>query len=175
MTVLTHTLERRTRGDDHILDLTDELQALVHDSGISVGQLTVMVVGSTAALTTIEFEPGLVGHDIAAALERIAPRPDRTSTKRCGNKSTSSGIERPGLLDLLENPAQDESKHPFDDRDHKNRPLPGGSSCSRPFPYVSIRTGVSAIRSALRRRSRSTGVHVCRSTTFQGTLCPRFR
>ena len=74
MTVLTHTLERRTEGDDHILDLTAELQTLVRESGIGVGQLTAMVVGSTAALTTLEFEPGLVGHDIAAALERIAPR-----------------------------------------------------------------------------------------------------
>jgi len=74
MTVSTHTLERRTEGDDHIVDITDELQILVYESGIEVGQLTAMVVGSTAALTTIEFEPGLVGHDIAAALERIAPR-----------------------------------------------------------------------------------------------------
>ena len=74
MMVSTHTLERRTDGDDHIVDITDELQILVHESGIGVGQLTAMVVGSTAALTTIEFEPGLVGHDIAAALERIAPR-----------------------------------------------------------------------------------------------------
>ena len=74
MTALTHTLERSTEGHDHILDLTAELQALVRESGISVGQLSAMVVGSTAALTTVEFEPGLVGHDIAAALERIAPR-----------------------------------------------------------------------------------------------------
>ena len=74
MKVLTHALERRTQGNDHILDLTDELQALVQESGFEVGQLTAMVVGSTAALTTVEFEPGLVGHDIAAALERIAPR-----------------------------------------------------------------------------------------------------
>jgi len=74
MTVSTHTIERRTDGDDHIVDITDELQALVHESGIGVGQPTAMVVGSTAALTTIEFEPGLVHHDIAAALERLAPR-----------------------------------------------------------------------------------------------------
>jgi secondary thiamine-phosphate synthase enzyme len=74
MTVLTHTLERRTEGDDHILDLTADLQSLVSESGIGVGQLTALVVGSTAALTTVEFEPGLVDHDIAAALERIAPR-----------------------------------------------------------------------------------------------------
>ena len=72
--VFTHTIERRTEGDDHILDLTAELQILVRESGIGLGQLTAMVVGSTAALTTVEFEPGLVGHDVAAALERIAPQ-----------------------------------------------------------------------------------------------------
>ena len=72
--VHTHTLELHTEGDDHILDLTAELQILVRESGIGTGQLTAMVVGSTAALTTLEFEPGLVGHDIAAALERVAPR-----------------------------------------------------------------------------------------------------
>ena len=74
MTVITRTIERRTEGDDHILDLTAELQILVGESGIGLGQLTAMVVGSTAALTTLEFEPGLVRHDIAAALERIAPQ-----------------------------------------------------------------------------------------------------
>jgi secondary thiamine-phosphate synthase enzyme len=36
-----------------------------------------MVVGSTAALTTLEYEPGLVEHDLAAALERLAPRAGR--------------------------------------------------------------------------------------------------
>jgi secondary thiamine-phosphate synthase enzyme len=74
MTAVTHTLELRTEGDDHIVDVTADLQALVGDSGITTGQLTAMVVGSTAALTTVEYEPGLVGHDIAAALERLAPR-----------------------------------------------------------------------------------------------------
>ncbi len=74
MTSLTHTVERQTEGKDEIVDLTADLQSLVKESGIEVGQLTAMVVGSTAALTTVEYEPGLVHHDIAAALERIAPR-----------------------------------------------------------------------------------------------------
>lgn len=63
-----------TRGEGHILNLTDELQALVETSGVRTGQLTAVVVGSTAALTTTEFEPGLIEHDLAAALEKIAPR-----------------------------------------------------------------------------------------------------
>ncbi len=74
MTVFTQTVELQTQGNDEILDLTADLQAVVKESGIEVGQLTAMVVGSTAALTTVEYEPGLVGYDIAAALERIAPR-----------------------------------------------------------------------------------------------------
>jgi secondary thiamine-phosphate synthase enzyme len=68
------TLERRTRGNDHIVDLTRELQDLVASTGVTTGQAALLVHGSTAALTTLEFEPGLVEHDVAAAMERLAPR-----------------------------------------------------------------------------------------------------
>ena len=67
-------LQRRTRGNDHIVDLTAELQDLVASTGVTTGQAALLVHGSTAALTTLEFEPGLVEHDVAAALERVAPR-----------------------------------------------------------------------------------------------------
>jgi secondary thiamine-phosphate synthase enzyme len=71
------TLELKTRGNDHILDLTDQVQALVGEVGLTTGQVVLMVQGSTGALSTLEFEPGLVNHDIAAAMERIAPRDGR--------------------------------------------------------------------------------------------------
>lgn len=74
MTTRTFVIERQTRGDNDILDLTDELQDRVRASGIRSGQGVALVVGSTAALTCTEFEPGLVEHDLAAALEKIAPR-----------------------------------------------------------------------------------------------------
>lgn len=77
MSATSHTIHRSTEGDGDILDLTDELQRIVADSGIVTGQATAMVVGSTAALSTLEYEPGLVGHDIVAALERIAPEDGR--------------------------------------------------------------------------------------------------
>ena len=77
MTALSHTIRRDTNGDDHIIDLTGELRGLVQQSGIRCGQVTAMVVGSTGALSTLEYEPGLVEHDIAAALEKIAPRDGR--------------------------------------------------------------------------------------------------
>lgn len=77
MTTHHDSIELSTEGDVDILDVTEALQAIVAESGIATGQATAMVVGSTAALTTLEYEPGLVNHDIAAALEGIAPRDGR--------------------------------------------------------------------------------------------------
>lgn len=73
MQTVHHTIRRDTAGDTDVIDLTDELQSVVRSAGITTGQVTAMIVGSTAALSTLEYEPGLVQHDIAAALERIAP------------------------------------------------------------------------------------------------------
>ena len=72
-----HVIRRATRGNGQILDLTDEVQQIVAESGVRVGHAALMVVGSTAALTTLEFEPGLVEHDLVAALERVAPEGGR--------------------------------------------------------------------------------------------------
>ena len=44
---------------------------------MQTGQAALLVQGSTASLTTLEFEPGLVDHDIGAALEGVAPRDAR--------------------------------------------------------------------------------------------------
>lgn len=74
MTAFQHEIAVQTTGNDQILDLTDGVQDVVQRSGIATGQVTAMVVGSTAALSTLEFEPGLVRHDVAAALEKLAPR-----------------------------------------------------------------------------------------------------
>ena len=74
MIVHHQTLNCATRGNDHIVDLTDPLQDAIAESGAITGQAALLVEGSTAALTTLEFEPGLVTHDIAAAMERLAPR-----------------------------------------------------------------------------------------------------
>jgi len=72
-----YALECATRGNDHIVDITGQVQAAVEASGVTTGQAALLVHGSTAAVTTLEYEPGLVNHDIAAAMERIAPRDAR--------------------------------------------------------------------------------------------------
>jgi secondary thiamine-phosphate synthase enzyme len=53
-------------------DITHELEALVQDSGITAGMATVALVGSTGAVTTIEYESGALA-DLRAALDRVAP------------------------------------------------------------------------------------------------------
>jgi len=77
MIAVHRTLELDTRGNDDIVDITGEVQALVADVGVTTGQVVLLVHGSTASLTTLEYEPGLVSHDMAAAMERIAPRNGR--------------------------------------------------------------------------------------------------
>jgi secondary thiamine-phosphate synthase enzyme len=74
--IVTDGVAVSTRGDDDILDLTDEVRAVVRKHGLREGHALVFVSGSTAGLTTVEFEPGLV-KDLPAAFERLAPRAAR--------------------------------------------------------------------------------------------------
>lgn len=72
MNVLQHEFEMATDGHGHVYDLTDEITIWLGSIEASNGQLTVFTPGSTAAVTTIEFEPGAV-RDLVEALEAIAP------------------------------------------------------------------------------------------------------
>ncbi len=73
MAVVTKYLSLNTRGEGDILDITDAVSKAVVESGLKNGVVTVFVPGSTGALTTIEYEPGLL-KDLPNILERIAPR-----------------------------------------------------------------------------------------------------
>ena len=57
---------------DEIADITSEVQKAVQESGLRNGAVTVFIVGSTGAVSTMEYEPGLI-KDLPKALERIAP------------------------------------------------------------------------------------------------------
>lgn len=72
MLVCHSEIELRTQGFADCLNITGQLEVLLQKSGVRHGLLTVMVSGSTGAITTIEFEPGAVS-DLKAALERLAP------------------------------------------------------------------------------------------------------
>ncbi|HEX7275063.1 MAG TPA: secondary thiamine-phosphate synthase enzyme YjbQ [Nitrososphaeraceae archaeon] len=73
MKVLSDTIQLHSEGEGDIIDLTSQLSNIVKDSEIKNGTVTIFVSGSTAAVTTIEYEPGLV-HDFPEMLSRIAPR-----------------------------------------------------------------------------------------------------
>lgn len=73
MKVVTKSFEVKTRGEDEVVDVTRDVQEALASSKLSEGAATVFVVGSTAAVTTMEFEPGLV-KDFPAMLERAAPK-----------------------------------------------------------------------------------------------------
>ena len=60
-------------GHGDILDITRNVAEAVAGSGLESGVATIFVTGSTAGLTTIEYEPGLV-HDLTAAFERLYPQ-----------------------------------------------------------------------------------------------------
>ena len=75
--VTTEQIQIQTRGNNHVINITDEVAQAVSGSGISNGIATVFNVGSTAGITTTEFEPGLVNHDLEAAFEKIAPAQGR--------------------------------------------------------------------------------------------------
>lgn len=73
MSVVSVKRSIKTRGNNDVLDITKEVASAVSGSGLGSGLATVFVTGSTAGVTTIEFEPGLV-HDLGAAFDRIIPR-----------------------------------------------------------------------------------------------------
>ncbi|MGC8832018.1 MAG: secondary thiamine-phosphate synthase enzyme YjbQ [Thermoproteota archaeon] len=63
----------KTRGELDIVDITGEIEKIVSKTGVKNGIANVFVPGSTGAVTTIEYEPGLL-KDFPNALERLAPR-----------------------------------------------------------------------------------------------------
>jgi secondary thiamine-phosphate synthase enzyme len=71
--VITKSREIRTAGQGDAHDVTPIAVDAVVSSSLTAGNATVFVVGSTAAVTTIEFEPGAVA-DLNAVFERLAPR-----------------------------------------------------------------------------------------------------
>jgi len=66
-------LSLNTEGEKDIIDVTRMVSEAVHESGVKDGVVTIFVPGATGALTTIEYEPGLL-LDFPNMLERVAPR-----------------------------------------------------------------------------------------------------
>jgi len=73
MAVYQEEVHVKTKGEGDILDITKLVEKVVKRSGVKNGVAHVFVIGSTAAISTMEYEPGLK-EDLPNALERIAPK-----------------------------------------------------------------------------------------------------
>ena len=71
--VITRKISLQTRGNCDIIDITPQVQQQIAETDISNGTVTVFISGSTAGVTTIEFESGVLS-DLQDAWERLVPR-----------------------------------------------------------------------------------------------------
>lgn len=72
MEIRSERFELESGGRDEVIDLTERVKKSIRGSGIKNGLVTVFVPGSTASISTIEYEPGLI-KDIKELGERLAP------------------------------------------------------------------------------------------------------
>ncbi|HVY77082.1 MAG TPA: secondary thiamine-phosphate synthase enzyme YjbQ [Solirubrobacterales bacterium] len=86
-----------TAGDGDTIDITAEVQRCVEAAGVSAGQVSAFVRGSTAAITTMEFEPGGV-HDLRQMLERLIPSQGEYEHNRLNHDSNSHAHQRASLV-----------------------------------------------------------------------------
>lgn len=71
-------IEIKTRGRNDVVDITGEIQKKIRVSRIANGSVLLFVSGSTAALTTLEYEPGLI-QDLPELMEKLIPEKDAYS------------------------------------------------------------------------------------------------
>ena len=73
MTVIIKAIKINSKGENDMIDITDQTLKAIQESKLKDGIVTVFVSGSTAAVTTIEYEPGL-RIDFPKMLNRIIPK-----------------------------------------------------------------------------------------------------
>jgi secondary thiamine-phosphate synthase enzyme len=96
--VKTEQIQVKTQGNGHVLDITAQVAAAVTSSGLGAGVVTVFNIGSTAGITTTEYEPGLAKHDLQAAFERIAPEAGRYEHENTWHDDNGHSHVRASLL-----------------------------------------------------------------------------
>jgi secondary thiamine-phosphate synthase enzyme len=94
-----HAAELRfsTQGDGDVVDITGEAEGMVAELGATSGLVLAFVRGSTAAISTMEFEPGGV-HDLREMLERLIPTHGDYEHNRLNHDSNSHAHQRATLI-----------------------------------------------------------------------------
>ena len=96
--VKTHEIKIKTKGNCDVVNITGQVGEAVAHSDITAGTVTVFNVGSTAGITTTEYEPGLVNHDIEALFETIAPENARYEHEETWHDDNGHAHVRASLL-----------------------------------------------------------------------------
>jgi secondary thiamine-phosphate synthase enzyme len=97
MTVLTRSISLNTRGNTDVIDITDQVSKIVAESGLLNGVVTIFCPSSTSALTTIEYEAGLIS-DLRRLFDQIVDsRQNYAHNSRWGDGNGHSHI-RAALL-----------------------------------------------------------------------------
>ena len=97
MAVHTGELRLSTDGDGDIVDITNAVQQVVSTAGAAEAQATAFVRGSTAAITTMEFEPGGV-NDLRALLDRLIPAEGDYEHNRLNHDTNSHAHQRASVI-----------------------------------------------------------------------------
>ena len=101
MAVHTGELAFSTNGDTDIVDITAQVQQVVAGGPVADGLVTAFVRGSTAAITTMEFEPGGVA-DLRALLDRLIPTEGNYEHNRLNHDTNSHAHQRASLIGASE-------------------------------------------------------------------------
>jgi secondary thiamine-phosphate synthase enzyme len=97
VTVHSGQLRFSTEGDGDVIDITDGVQNVVAQAAIDSGVVSVFVPGTTAAVTTMEYERGGV-HDLRETLDRLVPREGRYEHNRLNNDTNSHAHIRAAIV-----------------------------------------------------------------------------
>jgi secondary thiamine-phosphate synthase enzyme len=101
MPIHTGELRISTQGDTDVIDITAGVERVVRSAGVEQGQATAFVRGSTAALTTMEYEPGGV-HDLQALVERLIPAEGDYEHNRLNHDTNSHAHQRASVVGASE-------------------------------------------------------------------------
>jgi secondary thiamine-phosphate synthase enzyme len=107
MKVINEKISLNTRGNPDLIDITGQVARLLEAAKLQRGSVTVFVVGSTAAITTFEYEPGLV-RDVRDLFERLIPtkahyQHDETWGDANGFSHLRAALQGPSLVIPFEN------------------------------------------------------------------------
>ena len=97
MTTFNRDVRLSTGGDGDTIDLTDRVEAIVAESGIEHGVVSVFVPGSTAAISAMEHERGGI-HDLRAALDRLVPAEGDYEHNRLNHDTNSHAHIRAAIV-----------------------------------------------------------------------------